>query len=60
MMLFSQYRQEMGKGGMRTLCVLSDAWQVYGRYIGIIKVQFCRYTTSCSLRAAYRASMALV
>ena len=59
MMLFSQYRQKMGKG-MRTLCVVSDAWQVYGRYIGIIKVQFCHYTTSCSLRAAYRASMALV
>lgn len=59
MMLFSQYRQKMGRG-MRTLCVVSVAWQVYGRYIGIIKVQFCRYTTSCSLRAAYRASMALV
>lgn len=59
MMLFSQYRQKMGRG-MRTLCVVSDACQVYGRYIEIIKVQSCRYTTSCSLRAAYRASMALV
>lgn len=57
-MLFSQCRQKMGRVDedlMRT-----DAWQVYGRYIGIIKVQSRRYTTSCSLRAAYRASMALV
>lgn len=35
MMLFSQYRQKMGRG-MRTLCVVSDAWQVYGRYIGAV------------------------